>query len=54
MAKAKKAAKVTTTKKTSKKAYNPHESMIIQGGVVFIIISAIAIFAYTFAVYGMK
>jgi hypothetical protein len=41
-------------KKVAKKSYSPHESIIIQGGVIFIIVSAIALFAYTYAVYGIK
>ena len=35
--------------KAVKKAHNPHESIIIQAGVLFIVISAIVITAYAFA-----
>jgi hypothetical protein len=51
---AKKQAAKKTAKREVKKGYNPHESMIIQAGVLFIIISAIGLFAYTYAVYGIK
>ncbi len=32
-----------------KKEYKPHDSIIIQAGVLFVIVSAIAITAYVFA-----
>lgn len=35
--------------KKVKKEYKPHDSVVIQAGVVFIIVSAIAIVAYVFA-----
>jgi len=33
----------------TKKEHNPHDSVIIQAGILFVIVSAIAITAYTFA-----
>jgi|GEM_PF-2042350 len=40
------------TKKTAAvKKHNPHESPIIQAGVIFVIISAIGITAFVFANY---
>ncbi len=38
---------------TTKKAYDPHESLIIQGGIVFIMVAAIAIFSYVMSMYGV-
>lgn len=32
-----------------KKEYKPHDSVIIQAGILFVIVSAIAITAYVFA-----
>lgn len=37
--------------KAKKTVNNPHDSLIIQGGVIFIVISAIAITAYAFATH---
>ncbi|MFA9289301.1 MAG: hypothetical protein ACEQSA_05490 [Weeksellaceae bacterium] len=49
----KKTTKVAAAPKQAKaKSYDPSESMIIQAGVIFIVVSAIAIFAYAFKVYG--
>jgi len=50
MAKAKNTTKAKTVTKATV-AYNPHESPIIQAGVVLIIVSAIGITAYVFAMY---
>ena len=50
---AKKTTKVTAAPKQAKtSSYDPSQSMIIQAGVIFIVVSAIAIFAYAFKVYG--
>lgn len=49
---AKKVTKVSAPKAAKTASYNPHDSMIIQAGVIFIVVSAIAIFAYAFKVYG--
>jgi len=45
----KKAARVTHTKKE----YDPTESMIIQAGIIFIMVSAIGVFGYVVNVYGV-
>ena len=48
-------AKKTMKKKSSSQAaYDPHESLIIQIGVVAIIVSGIALFAYAYAQYAVK
>ncbi len=47
-------AKKQVKKEAAVKSYNPHESMVIQAGVIVIIVSAIAIFAYTYSVYGIN
>lgn len=49
---AKKTAKATKTSKT--KAYSPHDSLIIQLGVIMIIVAGIALFAYAYAQYAVK
>lgn len=36
------------------KKYSPHDSMIIQAGVIFIVISAIVIFAIAYSQYAIK
>lgn len=50
--KTKKATKVTKTQKVA--SYNPHDSLIIQIGVIVIIVSGIALFAYAYAQYAIK
>ncbi len=50
--KATKAAKATKAPKA--KSYNPHDSLIIQIGVIVIIVSGIALFAYAYAQYAIK
>ena len=51
--KATKTAKAPAKRTTAVKAYSPHDSAIIQGGIVFIIVSAIAILSYVMSVYGV-
>ncbi|HRN70462.1 MAG TPA: hypothetical protein PLS49_04710 [Candidatus Woesebacteria bacterium] len=46
------ATKVTRAPKAN--AYNPHDSLIIQIGVIVIIVSGIALFAYAYAQYAIK
>lgn len=48
------AKKSTKTKMAKSKAYSPHESLIIQIGVIVIIVSGIALFAYAYAQYAVK
>ncbi len=36
------------------KAYNPHESMIIQAGVLVIVVSGIVLFAIAYSQYAIK
>lgn len=51
---AKKTSKAKMAKMPKAKAYNPHESLIIQIGVIVIIVSGIALFAYAYAQYAVK
>lgn len=46
-----KSKKVASKKSTS--TYKPHDSMIIQIGVIFIFVAAIVTFAYAYANYGI-
>ncbi len=47
-------AKRTKKSSTAAKAYNPHESMIIQAGVIFVVVSAIVIFAVAYSQYAIR
>ena len=47
-------AKKTKKRAASTAAYNPHESIIIQIGVVAIVVAGIALFAYAYAQYAVK
>lgn len=52
---AKKSTKKASPAKAAKvKAYSPHDSLIIQIGVIVIIVSGIALFAYAYAQYAVK
>lgn len=52
---AKKTTKTAKAAKTPKvKPYSPHDSLIIQIGVIVIIVSGIALFAYAYAQYAVK
>lgn len=46
-------AKKAAAKKTVSKRKDPTESAIIQGGIVFIVVSAIAILSYVMSVYDV-
>jgi hypothetical protein len=39
---------------TSVKAYNPHESLVIQAGVLVVVVSGIVLFAIAYAQYAIK
>lgn len=45
-------AKKTKKASTSVKAYNPHESMIIQAGVLVVVVSGIVLFAIAYSRFG--
>lgn len=47
-------AKKTKKASTSVKAYNPHESIIIQAGVLLIVVSGIVLFAIAYSQYAIK
>ena len=39
---------------TSVKSYNPHESMVIQAGVLVVVVSGIVLFAIAYSQYAIK